>query len=108
MATAMGGVDQNQPFGYQGPLPQSFTTSMFSQRLSPLQPFVPQGFPLPPKPIIPESPNPFFLMKLKGNISKCNGCEGSFHKDSQSVDSMAVIGRVEVDWFPNLYLDGTK
>ncbi|PFX25385.1 hypothetical protein AWC38_SpisGene9998 [Stylophora pistillata] len=108
VATAMGGADQNHLFGCQGPLPQSFTTSMFSQKLSPLQPSVPQGFPLPPKLIISESPNPFFLVKLKGNISKCNGCEGSFHKDSQSVDSMAVIGRLEVDWYPNLYLDGTK
>ena len=33
---------------------------------------------------------------------------GSFQKDCQSVDSMAVIGRLEVDWYPNLYLDGTK
>ena len=47
-------------------------------------------------------------MKLKGNISKCNGCEGSFQKDSQPVDSLAVIGRLEVDWYPNMYLDGTK
>ena len=123
VATAMGGACQNHPFGYPGPLQQSFTTSMFTQRLPPamsstqqhsfsgmrpLQPSVPQGFPLPPKPIIPESSNPFFLMKLKGNISKCNGCEGSFQKDSQSVNSMAVIGRLEVDWYPNLYLDGTK
>lgn len=108
---------------YREPFHQSFATSMFTQRLlpamssmqqhsfsgmPPLQPCVPQGFPLPPKPAIPESSNPFFLMKLKGNILKCNGCEGSFQKNSQCVDSMAVIGRLEVDWYPNIYFDGTK
>ena len=77
---------------------------MFSQRLSlemikqqhslsgmhPLKSSVPQGFPLVLKPVIPESSSPFF------------------QKDSQSDDSMAVIGRSKVDWYPNLYLDGTK
>lgn len=95
---------------------------MFSQRLSlemikqqhsfssmhPLKSSVPQGFPLVLKPVIPESSSPFFLMKLKWNMSKCNGCEGCFQKDSQSDDSMAVIGRFKVGWYPNLYLDGTK
>lgn len=88
---------------------------MFSQRLSlemikqqhsfsgmhPLKSSVPQGFPLVLKPVIPESSSPFFLMKLKWNMSKCNGCEGCFQKDSQSDDSMAVIGRLKVDWYPN-------
>ena len=76
--TAMGGAVQHHPFRYLGKLQQSFTTSMFSQRLSPAMsstqqhsfsgmrpPSVPQGFPLPPRPIILESSNHFFLMKLK-------------------------------------------
>ena len=96
--TAVGGAGQDYPFGYPGLLPQQFSTSTYTPRLSPaipltqqhsfrgvcpFQPSVPQGFPLPPKPNIPHSSNPFFLMKLKGDISKCNGCEGSFQKSSQ-------------------------
>ena len=122
VATTMGGACQHHPFRYPGPFHQSFT-SMFTQRLPPaipstqqqslsgmrpLQPSVPLGFPLPPKPTIPESSSPFFLMKLKGNISKCNGCEGNFQKTSQCLDSVAVVGRSEVDWYPNVYLDGAK
>ena len=121
--SAAGGVGQDHPFRFPWPLQQPFPTTLLTQRLPPqipttqqlscsgirpLQPSVPQGFPLPPKPAIPESSSPFFLMKLKGNISKCNGCEGSFQKTSHFPDSMAVIGRSEMDWYPYLYLDGSK
>ena len=123
LPTATRGACQDHPFRFPWPLQQPFATSMCTQRLPPqiptaqqlsfssirpLQPSVPQGFPLPPKPAIPESSSLFFLMKLKGNISKCNGCERSFQKTSQSPDSMAVIGRSEMDWYPYLYLDGSK
>ena len=33
---------------------------------------------------------------------------GGFQKTSQFPDSQAVIGRLEVDWYPKVYLDGTK
>ena len=80
MPTATGGACQYHPFRFPWPLQQPFATSMFTQRLTPqipttqqlsfrgicpLQPSVPQGFPLPPKPAIPESSSPFFLMKLR-------------------------------------------
>ena len=119
----MGGAGQGEPHSYFGLLHQPFIPSPFIQRQPPLVPFtprhsfsgmralqpsVPPGFPLLQKPTIPESSNPFFLMKLKGTISKCNGCEGSFQKTSQFPDSMAVIGRLEVDWYPNVYFDGSK
>ena len=121
--SATGGTCQDHPFRFPWPLKQPFATSMFTQWLPlqiptgqqpsfggirPLQPSVPQGFPLPPKPAIPESSSLFFLMKRKGNISKCNRFKRSFEKTSQFPDSMAVIGRSEMDWYPYLYLDGSK
>ena len=125
--SATGGVCQDHPLTFPWQLQQPFPTSMLTQRLPPqipatqqisfshsrpLQLSVPQGFPLPPKPAIPESSSPFFLMKLKGNISKCNGCERNFQKtfpfSSKFPDSMAVIGRSEMDWYPYLYLDGSR
>ena len=71
---------------------------------------VPPGFPLPPKPPIPPSHNPYFLTKLKGNIARCKGCEGFFRKDlpENTIDSVAVIGRKESDWYPFVYEDGSK
>ena len=121
--SSTGGACQDHSFRLPWPLQQPFPTSLFTQRLPPqipttqqllfsgicpLQLPCTQGFPLPPKPAIPESSSPFFLMKLKGNISKCNGCERSFQKTSQFPDSMAVIGHSEMNWYPYLYLDGSK
>ena len=70
---------------------------------------VPQGFPLPPKPPLPNSPNLYFLAKLKGNLARCNGCGTSFKKDAleNNID-VAVIGRKERDWFPLVFADSSK
>ena len=59
-------------------------------------------------PGIPESSSPFFLMKLKGNISKCNGCQRNFQKTSQFPDSIAVMGHSEMHLYPYLYLHGSR
>ena len=70
---------------------------------------VPSGFPLPPKPPLPHTPNRYFLTKLKGNIACCNGCEALFDKTSQTnIDAIAVIGRNERDWFPCVFADSSK
>lgn len=70
---------------------------------------VPPGFPLPPKPPLPHTPNRYFLAKLKGNITRCNGCEALFDKSSQAnIDAVAVIGRNERDWFPFVFADSSK
>ena len=37
-------------------------------------------------------------MTLEGKNSKYNCCKGSFQKTSKGVDSMAVIGRLEVEY----------
>ena len=71
---------------------------------------VPPGFPLPPKPPLPHSPNLYFLAKLKGNISRCNGCGTSFKRNTleNNIDAVAVIGRKERDWFPFVFSDSSK
>ena len=71
---------------------------------------VPPGIPLPPKPPVPESNNPYFLAQIRGNISKCSGCAGSF-KGAYPLpppDDRFVIGRKEKDWFPNTQPNGEK
>ena len=51
----------------------------------------------------------FWILKLNDNsFVLFYECEGSFQKNSPGVDSIAVIGRLEVDWYPNIYLDGAK
>ena len=72
---------------------------------------VPQGCPLPPKPsVITDNTSQYFITKLKGNISRCNGCQLNFQKGVAgiSLDSSAVIGRKEYDWFPFIFQDGSK
>ena len=81
--TAMVGVCQDHPHRSRHPrlLSQQFMTSTFTQRLQPaslssqqhtlssmrpLQPSILQGFPLPLKPNLPGSLNPFFLNETKG------------------------------------------
>ena len=103
--TATGGACQYHPFRFPWPLQQPFATSTFTQSLSPqitttqqlsfsgirpLQPSVPQGFPLPPKPAIPEFSSPFFLMKLR--------------KTFPNATDVKEVSRGRLPWYPYLYL----
>ena len=71
---------------------------------------VPPGIPLPPKPPVPESNNPYFLAQIRGNISKCSGCAATFKKPYPlpPPDNNFVIGRKEKDWFPYTQPNGEK
>jgi hypothetical protein len=71
---------------------------------------VPPGIPLPPKPTVPESNNPYFLAQIRGNIAKCTGCNGAFKgaRPFPPPDDNFIIGRKEKDWFPYTQPNGEK
>ena len=58
--------------------------------------------------IFPRHSEDYRRLPEKSVIFIFNGCQGSFQKKTQCVYSMAVIGRIEVHWYPNTYSDGTK
>lgn len=95
-----------QPYLTQHQMPLAHPvgiSSMLSYPQQSLQNPVPPGVALPPKPAIPESNNPYFLAKIRGNISRCTGCTGLFKGiyPLPPPDDKFVIGRKEKIGFPS-------
>ena len=67
------------------------------------------GIPLPPKPPIPFSRNPYYIKKITGKISVCNGCGNKFRAPGVvPPDDSFVVCRKEREYYPHFNDDRTK